>query len=382
MTKHILQTQEYLESLNLLGYEFRLNACGDILEINGQPINDKALALIRTQMRDRGFVSAEAIVDACWVAGMRNTYHPVNDWLNDLQWDGKPWISTLAGYFTDTHGVFGMWLRRWLIGAVAKAIRAEQNAMLVLDGPQGLGKSRFVRWLASDLPEYFLEMPIDPNDKDNYLRLASHFVWEVPELGATTRRADRESLKHFLSVQDVAVRRAYGRYDTKAPAMASFVGTVNNESGLLNDPTGSRRFLVCHLERIDWGYSALLPERVWAEAVAAYRMGETGTLTSEEAAQRDAINALYETEEPLEGLLLHYFDVDREDEDAWLSTREILSAIYGERGVTKSNSMALSSVMTRLEIPKLKRAEEGSEARVWGYRFLHPRDVQTPSSQT
>jgi predicted P-loop ATPase len=119
--------------------------------------------------------------------------------LTSPAWDGNPHIEDLASDFTDAHApttdphgnscsVFALWLRRWLIGAVAKVLGHKQNVLLTLDGEQGIGKSEFVRWLCSGIgAQYFIEHSINPADKDAFVNLLNYFVWEVGELGATTQ---------------------------------------------------------------------------------------------------------------------------------------------------------------------------------------------------
>ena len=160
-----------------------------------------------------------------------------------------------------------------MIGAVARAYTGKQNAVLVLDGPQDIGKSQFARWLCP-LPGLFKDGGINPDNKDDNLLAIRSFVWEVSELGATTRRADVEALKGFLSREQFTLRPAYAHFDVVKPGLASFVGTVNNSSGIFSDPTGSRRYWTTTVTSIDWTYTQHVTlSQVWAEAVAAYRAG-------------------------------------------------------------------------------------------------------------
>ena len=250
-----VKTIQYIHGLKNLGYDFRMNTCNDDVEVNREPITDAVRAELRCKMRDKGFELVHEMEDAYTAHAHKHRYHPIQEYLDTLSYDGGQHIAALAGHFKDRDGVFGTWLQRWLIGAVAKAYKAEQNYMLALDGPQGIGKSHFAMWLGSPIPEYFIEGPINPDNKDCHIRLVSKWIWEVAELGATTRKADREALKFFISQRTVTIRRPYARYDIRKPALASFIGTINNEIGFLADKTGNRRFLVCTLESIDWGYS-------------------------------------------------------------------------------------------------------------------------------
>lgn len=379
-TQHAI-TQDYIDALAYLGYDFRLNECGGVLEINSAPHSDGLAAKIRSQMADLGYGSVKRMEDAYFGHAYDTRYHPVKDYLNGLVWDGKPHIATLAAYFEDAHepildyqgvehSVFHLWFKRWAIGAVAKVMEAAENAMLALDGLQGAGKSFFPRWLASGLPDYFLEEAINPDDKDSYVRLIEKWLWEVSELGATTRRADVEALKAFITKRWVTVRRSYGRYDTHRPAMASLIGTVNNEGGFLQDTSGNRRYLVVTLKYIDWAYSAKCdPNQVWAEAVALYTNGEPWQLAPCEQLIRDEINKQYQAPDPIEDALRRYFIIDPQDPPQvgdWMTAAAILDVLH-ERGFRKDKrtSMEIAGAAKRLGLISSKQRNERG---YWGIR--------------
>ena len=304
-------------------------------------------------------------MDAVYVAARQDRYHPVREYLNDLKYDGGQHIETLANYFTDKHGVFHIWLRKWLIGACAKVFQRAFNPMLVLVGAQNLGKSRFAEWLASPLPHMFLDSQISPDNKDHLVRLMRFWIWEVGELGATTRRADREALKAFVSLRNVEVRKPYGRTPINGPAITSFIGTLNDEGGFLSDPTGNRRFNVAHLLSIDWeGYTRNVDvDQVWAEAYNAYLMDEDWRLNSQEKQRAAEIAGEYQVTNPVEEYLHKYFEIDAARVDWWTATADILSTletIGGLRGSTVQNSRLLSAAMTRLGLD-VKRKKVGKQ---------------------
>ena len=319
---------------------------------------------MRSRLRDAGLGKfLAAAEDALLADAARRTYHPVREYLEGLRWDGYWQISDLAGHFTDAHSVFGLYLRKWLVGAVARAYTGQQNAMLVLDGPQGVGKSAFARWLCP-LPGLFLDGGISPDSKDCSLLAMRSWIWEVSELGATTRRNDVESLKGFLSREVFTLRPAYGHYDIMKPALASFIGTVNNSAGLFSDPTGSRRFWATTVTAIDWSYQQKIDvHQVWAEAYKAYKEGELWTLTPEEAQQAREINASYEVEDPVENLLRRQYHLDPEDREHWTSTADILLMLQanGLQGNTRANAMLLADTLKRLGM------ERGQQCNVKGY---------------
>jgi putative DNA primase/helicase len=371
-----INSRVYMLELMSLGYQFRINECDDSLEVNGIPITDPLRSRIRRDMRDKGYSRhLQAMEDAYLAHAMENGYHPIKAYLDGLKWDGYGHIDDLATYFTDIHAkqptpcgdepVFKIFFKRWIVGAVAKVLAAKQNAMLVLDGAQGIGKSHFVRWLASGVPSrYFIEKAINPEDKDDDVRLINKWIWEVPELGATTKRADHEAIKHFISKMEVTVRKPYGHYDVHKAAMASMIGTINNEVGFLNDATGNRRFLVCTLEDINKEYSLKIDvNQVWAEAVALYKSGgETEFLTQDETELQTCLNDTYMVDDPMLTGLVEKLQANSNDldPDHWASSVTILSAL-GYTQPRKADTMILAAAAKKLSLTKYKKNG------VWGY---------------
>jgi len=368
-----LSSGEYIDILKGMGYEFAMSELDNRLHVNSAPIDDMLAATIRAQMRDQGHVCVRVIEDAYAAHALKNSFHPVRDFLNGLEWDGVERIGEVAQHFEDRDSVFYFFFRRWLIGAVAKVFTAAQNPMLVLDGDQDAGKSFFVRWLATPLPKMHVEGPIRPDNKDDQIRLITRWIWEVAELGSTTRRSDRESLKHFLTVEQQTVRAPYGHFDMTKPALASFIGTVNGEGGgLLDDPTGTRRFVVVELTSIDWSYADIDVNQVWAEAMAAYRAGEEWRLQDDERVLSRRINERYRVQDPLDDLLTQLFEMDAERLDWITPTNNILDALHltGWRLYSpRSEAMALATVLKKRPVikPDNKITDPATGQQVRGY---------------
>jgi putative DNA primase/helicase len=354
-------SQTLIALLKDLGYTFRVNLCDDTIEVNGRALSDLLAATIRTDLRDRGVKQLKAAEDAYAAEAQRNAYHPVKDYLNDLVWDGKDHIAAFAHCLhSDDPPVQykdgtlmplpAMYLYRWMLGAVAKVIDGKQNPMMVWDGAQGIGKSLLAQWLCSGIPHYFIEGPINVQDKDSDVRLMSRFIWEVSELDATTRKADQSALKAFITKREVTVRKAYGRYDITKPALASLIGTVNNSSGFLADETGNRRFYITRLTKIDWSYRDLDVNQVWANAIALYREGEAWKIEDEEKEAQRQINEKYEVDTVLDDYIDKHFRITGSPDDM-MSAGDILSYLAGKdirlSGSERAQAMELARVLTR-----------------------------------
>lgn len=368
----------YVEAAKDLGYTFRLNDLDDKLEVNGERLTDVIEAAILSRLHARQLRNVDVARRAFITEAAANRYHPVKEYLEKLKWDGKDHIAELSAFLPDAHSpitypdgtkrtAFHAFFRRWGIGAIAKVYdsRSGQNAMFILDGIQGKGKSYFVKWVCSPLPELHFEGAIKPDDKDYLGYLTTRWIWEVGELGATMRRADREALKAFVTLQEATYRPSYGRYPLHKPALASFIGTVNLEGELLNDPTGHRRFWPVNITNIDWTYTKKIDiNQVWAQAYALYRAGEPWRLSNEEHRAHQEITALYEVEDILEGHIYKWFDVAPGNEEMYSHTTDIIHILrtYGDvKGADRSLSMQLAITLKKMGLEKRKRNN------VWGY---------------
>src|SRR4029077_8327202 len=97
----------------------------------------------------------------------RGSFHPVRDHIEALKWDGRDrlshWLVDYLGAQKQPEPYLLAVGPAFLISAVARVFEpgCQCDAMLVLEGPQGIGKSRTVRVLANR-PEWFSDsLPSD-----------------------------------------------------------------------------------------------------------------------------------------------------------------------------------------------------------------------------
>jgi putative DNA primase/helicase len=386
--KKFTSSQEMIEALADLGYTFRLNLLSQQVEVNGTPLTDNLAAEIRVKMRDQKFHNTKPMEDAYTAHALHNAFHPIKEYLNGLQWNELDHIAQLGTYLRSDHAPFengdtvtARFMRRWLIGAVGKVFDKIQTPMLVLEGKQNLGKSHFVAWLGSVLPGYFIEGPIAPDDKDSKIRLMSRFLWEVSELGATTRRADVEALKSFVTLRDVTVRLPYGHHDVTVPAVCSLIGTLNDSGGFLNDTTGSRRFLTIALTDLFWDYRKFVDvAQVWAQAVALYRAGESPNLTPEERDKQAEINAGFTTVDPVEDILTANFAIDAQRLD-WVTSSNELRRVVDDNlhGTSIAHARSIAAFLKSRGIVASRPYVGGSQMRGYrGVRVLEASEMNAP----
>ena len=219
------------------------------------------------------------IFDALCQVTSENTFHPVRDYLNAQEWDGNERVdSLLIDYFgaADTPYVRAV-SRMTLVAAVARVMKpgVKYDNMLVLIGPQGIGKSYFLFRLAK---RWFTDsLTCMAGAKDAYEQLLGKWIVEVSEMSAAGRSAV-EQVKLFLSKQVDSFRPAYGRNLIDFPRQCVFIGTTNR-TDFLQDATGNRRFLPIKAGVTQPARSVFNDlidteiDHIWAEAVKLYQEG-------------------------------------------------------------------------------------------------------------
>ena len=218
------------------------------------------------------------IEDAFNLEAEKRKFHPVRDYLNSLEWDGVKRIdSLLVDYFGAPDTIYTREaIRKTLVAAVARIYNhgAKFDLVLTIVGPQGTKKSTFFSKLGKG---WFSDTFLTVHGKEALEQIQGVWIMEIAEL-AGLRKAEVETVKHFISKQEDSFRPAYGRTTETHKRQTVFVGTTNNDD-FLNDPSGNRRFIPIRVNaegvRKDV-FRDLSPEidLIWAEAVNLYRSGE------------------------------------------------------------------------------------------------------------
>jgi len=227
----------------------------------------------------------DRVYDALINAAHQNTVDDIRGYFAELpSWDGvKRLDSLLIDYLGAEDTVYTRAIiRKSLIAAVARTFEPgiKYDYMLILSGPQGIGKSTFFRILGG---EWYSDNFLTFEGKEAAEQIQGRWIVEIAELSAMGQ-SRTEVMKLFLSRQEDIYRKAYGRRTNRYPRRCVIFGTTNDEE-FLKDSTGNRRFWPLS---VPGGgskdvFTQLEAERdqIWAEALAGYRAGEQLYLTGE-----------------------------------------------------------------------------------------------------
>ena len=242
-------------------------------------------------------------------------YHPIREFIESLpEWDKVPRVDTLLVDYlgaSDTAYVRAV-TRKTLCAAISRVLRpgCKFDSMLVLNGPQGVGKSTLIAKLAGEWFSDSLNLG-DTKDKTAAEKLQGYWILEIGEL-AGLKKAEVETLRSFLSRQNDIYRAAFGKRATPHLRQCVFFGTTNAESGYLRDTTGNRRFWPVKTpgsgKKQSWNLTHEEILQIWAEALVYVRQGEKLYLSAEmDALAKDEQREAMESDER-EGLVREYLD--------------------------------------------------------------------------
>lgn len=272
------------------------------------------------------------------------SFHPIKEYLEGLPaWDGKKRLETLLIDYLgaeDSSYVRAV-TRKTLVAAVARVYEPgiKFDTVLVLSGPQGIGKSMFFAKLGGVWFSDSLTIS-DMRDKTGAEKLQGFWIMEIGEMNGI-KKVEVETVKSFASRQDDKFRVAYGTVVESHPRQCVICGTSNSQH-FLRDVTGNRRFwpvqVTGECEKHPWNMDKALLEQIWAEALTLYNAGEELILkgTDAEMAAEKQQEALENDDR--EGLVREYLDKLLPADWAKLSLSEKRMYLAGDEFTTQNRA--------------------------------------------
>lgn len=265
-------------AIQRLGIVFRLDTFRQRVLTEGWPkelgeASEKIELVVRKLVIERFEFDPEPrhTRDAIELIALENAFDPIRNYLGEVQWDGVPRLNTwLRDYLGAPDDPLTSAIGRVVLTAAVRRARkpgCKFDGVMVLEGPQGCGKSSALKILAGG-EEYFSdEIAADVPYKEQQELLQGKWIVELPELvGLSSTLIGR--LKQFISKTHDRGRPAFARSVVDLPRRGIMIGTTN-DAQYLRDLTGNRRFLPVEVGRVDLQGLREVRDQLWAEAAAA-----------------------------------------------------------------------------------------------------------------
>lgn len=277
--------------------------------------------------------------------------NPIDEFLYKVsdKWDGKTdHIAMLARCVPCDIPQWELWFKKWFVAMVAQWMLPQQeygnSVVPLLISPQGDGKTSFCRMiLPKELRWGFLEN-LDVSEKRSTLQAMHNFLLiNLDEFNQISPKLQEGFLKNVIQLPNVKIKRPYGKHVEEFKRYASFIATTN-ELSVLNDPTGSRRFICVNLTspvRTDYkpNYEALYGQ---AYSLIIHKQIDWW-FSADEVKEMMAHNVQYQSIPPSIQYFQEYYEpATDEEEGQWISP----TAIYDDLRRVAGSGLKANGVST------------------------------------
>lgn len=248
------------------------------------------------------------------IIAYHNSYHPIVDILNQHKWDGVDRLNVENSFYDTIVGEEQDFDRRlistWMRAAIAAAHSVdgfENHGVLVLQGAQGIGKTRWCRKLDPiGCGAVKPDANVDPRNKDSIIGLARFWIAEIGELDGTFNKSHIAHLKGFITSNVDDVRVPWGKQESRLIRRTAYIATVNNEEFLV-DTTGNRRWWSIEVNKINAEHNFDMVQ-VWAQVKHEWQQGGSTYLNYDDQKILAERNLKHEISDPLFELLHTHYD--------------------------------------------------------------------------
>lgn len=267
-----------MHAIKKLGIKFRYDSFRGKVTFEGyvpqagETLDDIELHLRDLITREFGFDPEPTHTrHAIRLMAMQNAFDPVREYLDGLKWDGTPRLDTwLRDFLGAPDDALTSAIGRAVLIAGVRRVRkpgCKFDSAMVLEGPQGSGKSTAIKILAGEEDLFTDEIVIGESYKEQQELLRGKWIAELPEM-AGLHAAEVRRVKSFITKTHDRARPAFARSLEELPRRCILIGTTN-DSDYLQDPTGNRRFWPVVTGKIDLAGLRAARDQLWAEAAAA-----------------------------------------------------------------------------------------------------------------
>ncbi|AJH02121.1 hypothetical protein LF65_05613 [Clostridium beijerinckii] len=305
--KKIWENFERICELNHITIKY--NELSKNLEFQGDIFNLKNNNVASTEdlyslcIKNNFNISNQKLKDFIFRVSQANSYNPARDYFQECykNWNHQEgYIQQLADTIITTSDYDDNFklilLKKWLIGTANISFNdgtQNMNGVLVVQGSQGLGKTRWIKTLLPNTNWIDTDKLINPKKVDDVIDVTSALIVELGELKSSLKKDSVDSLKMFFTRTKDRYRRPYGTNAEEYPRVTSFYATINNNE-FLEDSTGNRRYWCINATNIIVDHNIDI-NQLWGEVMHLLKdKNEPHWLDKEEEQQLYVVNSNFE----------------------------------------------------------------------------------------
>lgn len=332
--------------------------------------------IIWRKLQKSGFSFSTRDIKALFMSDFSKQYNPFENYFYSLpEHDGIDYIKQLADLITLSDDSlyerqrFEKHLKKMFVRCIACSLGMGFNkqVFIIRSDAHHIGKTSLIRWFCPPaLDKYIIENV--SADKDLLRSTAENFIFNIDEM-ADLSKYEINMFKTVISKDKVKVRIQYDTKFSTLPRRVNFFGTTN-EIEFLRDVTGSVRFIIFDVKKIDFNYSKLDINKIWSQAYNLLINGFEYNLNRYEIDQNEEINKRYYVNNPEIDLLRLYFKpAERSDGNAeHLTTTEIMQFLTVQTGGSiKLNHITLGKALKYCGFVQIQKYDEKNRYQVKGY---------------
>ena len=253
-----------------LRYKLRYNRMGNVIEYGGKEIKEGLTSWASTEL-GISHLASDPLYQCVEAVAMENEYHPFLEALERLAtvvnpdfdlWENLPDYLLGIPRTDEKYELYKVFLQKYFcaIYSRVKFPGIKYDVVLVFQGLQGTGKST---WFRNSVlgRKFFADSASLANDKDSIMIEQRAVLHELPEITAHFVR-DIGHIRHAITQSEAQVRLPYGRAPKTIRRQSIFCATAN-ETEILKDPQGNRRFQIIRISN-DLRPDKALFKKVWA----------------------------------------------------------------------------------------------------------------------
>jgi predicted P-loop ATPase len=360
----IIQLGEFLSA----NYLFRYNQLTGETEYKSIQSPEADYLLVTHRVLNTLCIAARLAGIDCWDRDIARyvdseitaSYHPFTSYIQALPaWDGVDRLTDLAQCVSH-NGCWVKYFHRWMLATVAQWTQLNQthgNSLtpILISSEQGLHKSTFCKSLIPNALQGYYTDQFDLASPAAAARKLTEFgLINIDEFDKCTPK-NMATLKNLLQMALLNIRKSYKRSNSMTPRLASFIATSNNTQ-LLTDPSGSRRFLcVVVSSKIDC--TAINHDQLYAQLKAELANGARHWLTNREEHEIGVNNAPFQKPSIESEVFLRCFvpGVEAESESIKLGISDIFHRLKKKNpaAMRESTVRGLAYALTLLNVPRI-----------------------------